>query len=159
APPATTTAATTSHGAFLRPPVWVPATWPVLEPSVVGVVDGGRVPGVVGGATLGGRDHAGGGVAPAWYAGGDEPGEPGAVRYGSTWPIAPASSLMSWKRAAGSFSRQWRTMASTSGGMPGQRLDGAGAGSRRCAARISPMPSASNGGLPTMRWNSTQPSA
>ena len=43
-------------------------------------------------------------------------------------------------------------------GCPAAWLDGAGGGSRRCIAMISPVPSASNGGGPVSSVNSTQPS-
>ncbi len=64
----------------------------------------------------------------------------------SNTPIAEDSSLPELNRCAGSFPRHRSTSRSTSGGIEGTRLDGAGAGSRRCIAMTSPAPSASNGG-------------
>jgi hypothetical protein len=74
-------------------------------------------------------------------------------------PIAIASSAPDAKRSSGPFARQRSTSASTSGGIPGRRLDGTGGASVRCFTMISPTPSASNGGRPHTSRNRTQPSA
>ena len=66
-------------------------------------------------------------------------------------PPAAVSSTMLWNRSAGAFARQRSTKASTLGGIPGARDDGADAGSRMCAAMMSPGASPSNGGRPVSR--------